>query len=547
MNIHLFHFALLVTVALNACNKRSYDPMASDNRKTLSSVATSATTLQCTAMPESINYSIYRMCSDNVRVGDITPFYDSVAGNYKLYFLKNIWSAAGQKHPWFGFVTSDFHNYTETASIIASASDPCAQDNSIGAGSLVKNGNTYYAFYTGHNPDITGCTNGVKREGVMLATSSNPVSGFVKNAGFATINTPAGIGYDENDNWRDPFVIRDNVNNNWLMLITARKNHNGAWRGVIAKYTSTDLLNWSYQGVFYDGGSNNYFNMECPSVFKYGSYYYLMFSDQSVNDASQRYVHYRKSTSLNGPWSMPAGPDRIDGNAYYAAKAVPDGYGDAYIFAWCHTLSGNTDSGTPDWGGNLVTHKIYALPNGDLATAIPHTVKAWLETASEPFTKNSQWGNVTNTVPGTESYRLISNADLDVANVLYNPVNRDQYMITATVSYASSSKDFGFFIGACDGYENTYQLRFVPSLNKFKFETKPRSQLDSTPVNDVPVTLAPNTNYKIQIVVEHSVVVVYINDQVAFTNRIYRAPNTNWGIFVDHSDATFSNITVTHP
>jgi len=531
----------------NACSRLPVDLEDLLAAHSAPNIETALNGLQCTAQAEQKDYSIYRMCADSTYIGDVAPYYDSSALNYKLYFLKDIWSAGGQKHPWYAFVSDNFHSYSETASILSSSGVTCDQDYAVGAGAVVKANNIYYAFYTGHNPDITSCTNGVKREGIMLATATNPTSVFTKNNSFATIYAPTGIGYDENDNWRDPFVIWDAAGNNWMMLIAARKNHNGSWRGVIAKYTSSDLLNWSYQGVFYDGGSTNYFNMECPGIFHFGGYYYLIFSDQSISSEKQKYVHYRKSTSVNGPWSLPSGPERIDGNAFYAGKAVPDAYGDAYLFGWCHTRSGGTDNGSWAWGGNLVTHKIYALPNGDLATAIPHTVKSWLETTQETIIKDSQWGNVTNTSSGTQSYRLISNADFDVANVLYHPVNRAQYLITTTFSYSSSSKDFGFLIGACDGYENTFQLRFVPSENKLKFEKKNRSALDSIPDNDVPLSLSANTSYKVQIVVENSVVVAYINDQVAFTNRIYKASNTSWGIFSDHSDVTFSNITVTHP
>lgn len=539
--------SLLAIALLPACSKPG-DESAKLNGLQKNALANAqGSGIQCAAQAEETDYSIFKMCADGTYVGDVAPWYDSAASRYNIYFLKDIWSGAGQKHPIYAFTSSNFYSYGETGSIVASSANTCDQDHAVGAGSVVKSGNEYFSFYTGHNPDITGCTNGVKREGVMLARSTSATTGFTKDTNFTTIYAPTGVGYDENDNWRDPFVIWDAANNEWMMLIMARKNHGGSWRGVIAKYTSSNLANWTYQGVFYDGGPTNYFNMECPGIFQFGSKYYLIFSDQSISSEKTKLMHYRVSNSLNGPWSMPSGSGRIDGNAFYAAKAAPDKYGDAYIFGWCFRRSGGTDNGSWTWGGNLVTHKIYALPNGDLATAIPHTVKSWLETNTQTLTKDSQWGNVTNTSPGTESYRLISPAFEDVANVLYDPIDRDQYLIKTTINYNSSSRDFGFLIGACDGYENTYQIRFVPAENKLKFEKKNRSLLDSIPENEIPLTLSPNTNYNVQIIVENSVVVVYVNDQVALTNRIYKASNTSWGIFSDYSDVNFSNLTVTYP
>ncbi len=65
--------------------------------------------------------------------------------------------------------------------------------------------------------------------------------------------------------------------------------------------------------------------------------------------------------------------------------------------------------------------------------------------------------------------------------------------------------------------------------------------------NDVPYLFAPNTNYDIQILIENSMLLVYVNNEVALTNRVYKASNTSWGIFADNSTVTFSNIKVTKP
>jgi beta-fructofuranosidase len=51
----------------------------------------------------------------------------------------------------------------------------------------------------------------------------------------------------------------------------------------------------------------------------------------------------------------------------------------------------------------------------------------------------------------------------------------------------------------------------------------------------------------VQIVIENSMLVAYINNEVALSTRIYRASNTNWGIFSDNSNATFTNIVVNKP
>lgn len=104
-------------------------------------------------------------------------------------------------------------------------------------------------------------------------------------------------------------------------------------------------------------------------------------------------------------------------------------------------------------------------------------------------------------------------------------------------------------IGACDGYENFYSLRFVPSQNRFRLDKTVRSGSTCITVayNDVPYVFSLNTLYDIQIVIESSILAVYINNEVALCSRVYKASNANWGIFADNSTATFYTIKVTKP
>ncbi|MDO7874485.1 glycoside hydrolase family 32 protein [Hymenobacter sp. ASUV-10] len=501
--------------------------------------------LVCTQQPEGTSYTIYPQCADGTAIGDVMPYYDSATNTTYSYFLKDIWNdATNQRHPWYAFKTTNFYSYSalSTGEQLSCASATCAQDFAVGTGSVTKKGSAYYAYYTGFNPNSANCTN--RKEGVMLATATALNQPFVKNTSFGTLYAPTGQGFDETDNFRDPYVYFDDASATYYLLVAARQNVAGTWRGVVAKYTSTDLTTWTYQGRLYDGGSTNFFMLECPQLFKIGDTYYLLFAD--INSKN---CYYRKSTSLAGPWSVPNGTARFDGNGFYAPKLITDQYGDRYLQAWVPRRAGSTDTGALQWGGNLITHKLYQLANKDLAVTIPHTLKSYLQAQPQAIVKNSQWGNVTNTGGGTQSYRLISTANNDVANVLYDPINLTRFKISTTVSYSSAAKDFGFLLGACDGYNQFYSLRFVPGQNRFSFDLTNRSNLTTTTVAtaDVPFPLQPNTNYTVEIVEENSVVVVYLNNVAALTARIYKAPKTSWGVFVDNSTATFSNILVTKP
>lgn len=525
---------------LNGCSSEALK----DSSATSDVALLTTSSLSCNAQTEQTDYSIYRMTADGNRIGDVMPYYDTTSNSFYVYYLKDIWNdATNKRHPWYGFKTTDFYSYSElsTGEILSCNTNSCAQDFALGTGNIIKNGSNYYAFYTGHNPNYpSSCV--TKKEGIMLATSTSLNANFTPNTSFATIYPPTGQGFDENDNFRDPYVFWDASSSQYIMLVSARKNVSGTWKGVIIKYTSTNLINWSYQGVTYDGGSQNFFMMETPEIFMIGNAYYLLFSD-----INSKYLYYRKSNSINGPWSMPSGYDRFDGTGFYAAKTATNGT-DRYIFAWTNILTGNTDSGTWAWGGNLAVHKLYQKANGDLAVAIPHTLKNKMETTNYTPVQNSQWGNVT-PLSGGLSYKLSSTANFDVTNIIYDPINLPNYKISTSVSYSNCNKDFGFMIGACDGYENFYNLRFVPSQNRFSLDKTVRSLLTSTTIayNDVPYTFSSNTLYDIQIVIENSILTVYINNEVALSSRVYKVSNTNWGIFTDNSTASFHNIKVTKP
>ncbi|MDO7851474.1 glycoside hydrolase family 32 protein [Hymenobacter convexus] len=530
----------LALLLAGGCDTRTPDAAPTPPASTPADAA-----LTCAQQPEGTNYAIYPQCADGTAVGDVMPYYDAASNTTYTYFLKDIWNdATTKRHPWYGFKTSNFYGYSDLAAgeQLSCSAPTCAPDFAIGTGSVTLRNGTYYAYYTGFNPNTGSCTN--PKEGVMLATATGLGQPFTKSTSFGTLYAPAGQNFDSNDNFRDPFVYFDAGTGQYSLLVAARQSVSGVWRGIIARYTSTNLTSWTYQGRLYDGGSTNFFMMECPQLFKLGSTYYLLFSDMDSKN-----VYYRKSASLAGPWSAPAGNARFDGPGFYGAKVITDKFGDSYIQAWLHRRAGATDTGAWQWGGNLVTHKLYQLANGDLALTMPHTLKSYLEATTPAFTKSSQWGNVTNTIPNTESYQLVSTANNDVANVLYDPINRTRFKISATVSYTSAGKDFGFLLGACDGYNQFYSLRFVPGQNRFSLDFTNRTNLTSTTVAtaDVPFPLQPNTDYTVDIVQENSVVVVYLNNVAALTARIYKAPKTSWGVFVDNSTATFKNIVVKAP
>ncbi len=499
---------------------------------------------------ESLDYLFYPLGDDRQAVGDVMPYYDAASGAFYIYYLKDVWNdAAHQRHPWYGLKTTDFHTYARLSAgqMLGCGNQANDQDYALGTGSVIKRGSTYHAFYTGHNPNYPSARVS-RREGILRAASPALNRPFAKQAGFATIYAPAGQGFDDHDNFRDPFVFYDAGAATYYLIVAARKNVNGAWRGVIVKYASSDLLQWTYRGLLYDGGPTNFFMMETPEIFKIGKTYYLLFSD-----IHSKNLYYRKSASPTGPWSSPAGADRFEGSGVYAAKTAANARGERYLFGWTNRFEGDADGGAWKWGGNLVVHRIYQKKNQDLAVAIPRTLKNYVEARSEPLEKKSQQGSVTRLAFNAHSYTLGGPADKRMGRVLFHPIHQTRYKLHAAVSYnggaGAAAREFGFLLGASDGHEDFYRFRFAPGQGRFRLEKEERSpQTATTPAaTDVPFPMKSGAEYTVDIVVENSLVVVYLNDVAALTARLYKVPGASWGIFAQNGTATFTKIVVTRP
>jgi beta-fructofuranosidase len=213
---------------------------------------------------------------------------------------------------------------------------------------------------------------------------------------------------------------------------------------------------------------------------------------------------------------------------------------------WTAKTENNLDSGVKTWGGNLVAHKLTQDSNDDLMLSIPDAVSSGIQ-SNITLELNREIGNFEKTGSNEESYKLTSSANNNVSAVFYEPIDAPRYLISTTVSYSNSNRDFGFFLGACDEKNNVMSLRFVPSENKIRLDKTLRASLSSSTSsdNETSFIFEPNVDYNVKVIIENSIVVIYVNNQVALTSRVYKAPNTSWGVFADNSSVLFKTITVT--
>ena len=301
--------------------------------------------------------------------GDCMPF--GHGDKFYLYHQRDTRKPGpfGEPFGWDLATTSDFVHYEDKGVAIPRGTDE-EQDQFIFAGSVFEAEGQYHIFYTGYNRDYPALG---KPSQVLMHAYSDDLVTWHKTQDALTF-TPQE-GYDPDD-WRDPWVIRDEENDQYLLILGARlQGPKTRQTGRTVKFTSKDLKNWKFEGDFW--APDLYTMHEMPDLFKMGDWWYLLTTEYSERSKTI----YRMSRSLEGPWIAPA-DDAFDGRAYYAARSCSDGK-HRYLFGWAATKTDNQDMNSWDWAGTFVCHEIYQRPDGTLGVKLPDSMLSAFEPAAE--------------------------------------------------------------------------------------------------------------------------------------------------------------------
>lgn len=447
-------------------------------------------------------------------VGDPMPFFDPVEKNFKILYLQDYRpNQAVTYHPIWGVVTSDAASYTSLGELI-----PCGSatelDAALGTGSTIYNDGVYYTFYTAHSPN-PATTSGIN-EAVMLATSRD-FKTWEKNR---ELIISGGDTYSNTD-FRDPFVFKGD-DNLFHMLVSTRLNG----KGVLAEYTSANLLAWTSAGVFMTMMWDRFY--ECPDLFKMGEWWYLVYSEQHDAIRKVQYFKGRSLEELKACTANDAGiwPDSkegfLDSRGFYAGKTASDGT-DRYIWGWCATRAGSSNTGNADWAGNLVAHKLIQHADGTLSLGEVPAIATLLaqSTAEADFTLTDN------------EYKLLSR--LGTANRISFTLKTSSPWDKFGVSFArgnDSEKYYSIIVNPENetvrklNYEEEGGIGFVSNADGYNF---------NTPADGI---------YNITIITDNSVVTMYINETVAYTTRVYGTARNCWSVNCYNGTIEVSNLKI---
>lgn len=466
---------------------------------------------------------------DYAWVGDLIPYYEN--GTYYAYYLHDPRITPGEfaeQTTWHLATTEDCRKFRYQGEAIARGGDDRPNKN-IYTGSVIKKGeNEYYAFYTAYNADIR--IHGKSVQSVMRASSQDLIHWETDEDFLFVADDCMYEAFD----WRDPFVFKNEEEGNYWMLLAARKKGGGAHRGgCTALCKSRDLVNWTCEEPFY--APEMYVTMECPEVFRMGSWWYLVFSTFSDRFTT----HYRMAKTLDGPWEIPK-DDVFDTRADYAIKTASDGQR-RFAFGWIASKAGNSDYGPWEWGGTMVAHEIVQEEDGTLRVKPTEAMKNFYDQVWP--VKDLCYYHCTAKEEAGET--TIQSETLGA--VLF-PVPEQGFELELTM-IPGKSAEAGVALHTDTGMENGYFLRMDLSGHTAAWDMWPRSVQGAYQwqiKGDVPCQvetsrkLPASDTYHIRIFREDDLCVLYINDCMAMSTRMYDHKGGYGGIYTVGGTASVS-------
>ncbi|MHC9537043.1 glycoside hydrolase [Dellaglioa sp. BT-FLS60] len=454
-------------------------------------------------------------------VGDVIPF--SKDGYAYLYFLYEDRKVPKTGMPWHLVRTKDYVTFEKIGEKLPSGGKSKDDFNCYTGSIVTDEKGVIHLFYTGNNPRTKDETGG-SLQLVMHATSTDDMKTWIKHE---------ELTFGPNDNyeiydWRDPFVIYDEEKKIWRMLLAARKKVGPERRrGVTAQCISTDLESWEITSPFWD--PDKFVAMECPEVFKWGDWWYFVYSEFSDGFTTQ----YRMAKHLDGPWTSPK-HNNLEGRAFYASKSL---FLDnrRYFTGWISTKEADSDDGAWQWAGTMSTLEAKQNIDGTLSFCLPSEVISNI--------KNKALKDLNVQLKREDGYQ---------SYMLSEKTNESTSYSKFIVDVSPDTKDWGVLLRASEDGDQSYVVRVEMNNNRLIFDRWPRKQLGSEQwqiSGDVPYYVElersidlSSGQHTLEILQEGTIGVIVLDHKVTMSVRMYDKLEGKLGLFVDDGEVNFMSL-----
>jgi len=460
-------------------------------------------------------------------VGDIIPFFSD--GEYHAFYLKRQEgredSPGVQLLIWAHAVSTDLVHWEELPNALGVGGHEDPDSKGCWTGSVIEGEGTFHIFYTGYSagegkyPPQTIC-HATSRD--LIHWKKDPTNPII---------VPETKWY-ENDDWRDPFVFRNGLENCYWMLVTARvRDGSTPRRGCIALAKSKDLKSWIVHPPLWK--PYLVYAPECPDLFRMGKRWYLIFSNVETR--------YRFAKELTGPWlSFPV--ESFDSERFYAAKTLTDGKR-RLLLGWMPSQKGGRDDGQWEWGGHMaLPREIFVQPDGSLGIRCPEEI---VRQFKDDIIRR---GLPVQYEVGTGSWSIndrsyIGRAE-DGSAIIRFPNIPDDYLLEAKVTLDSAAASAGFMLRMSERLESGYTLTLEPYAHRVAFRYW-RTWGDAAPHIERPLDISPGKPIGCQVFVEETLLEAFFNEQIVLSARMYNFATGQLCLFAQNGEASFAGLHLT--
>ncbi|WP_424532751.1 family 43 glycosylhydrolase [Sphaerisporangium viridialbum] len=464
---------------------------------------------------------VFRRSSSGVPTGDAIPFEHQ--GTTHLFFLSSPPDTLDYpdrvRTTWQHVASEDLATWRELPPALEPGPPGSVDGDGVWTGSVIERDGTFHLFYTGHRVGVRN------PQSICLATSTDLVT-FTKHEGNPILLPPPGC---EPVDWRDPYVFFNEAESRYWMVIAARLAEGPRWRrGCLMLATFDDLLTWTVeQEPLYVPGST--YCPECPEMWELDGRWYLVYSRFSEHVGTI----YRVADDPRGPFRAPA-DDELGGRRWYAAKSAPSRDRNGRVFfGWVHDRAA---TGRWCWGGDFAApREVRADGDGMLHVRLAESVARRFD-RPVPL-DGADTATITLDAVGSSADHILTPATVPSAYLVRCAFSGDDSPAAFGLMLRTDADLAGWYV-TFDRIRGSVHLSRSPyPLDDFWADLvgrgAERREVDGALAAEARVALAEGpVRAECAILVDGSVVEVYVNDEVVLTHRIDDSGDDELGLFV---------------
>lgn len=450
-----------------------------------------------------------------------SPFY--YKGYYHVFYQHNPAGPYWSQIRWGHLVSQDMIHWKYVKDAVAPTAGICPEGVWTGGAVIGPDGLPWLAITAGTNTSTWSGQN------IAFAHPKDPDDPYLSDwvvEDIAVITQPDDDSQGERDQFRDPFVWYDD--GVYYMVVSTSVPHAGGSGNV---YTSSNMREWEYRGYLYqngdpvtgahwecvvmlpisskDGSKTKYILFDCPQYtvdgFTVECYYWIGEFDKSTcrfiaDDDTPKLMDYGRGifTGQNG-------------FCYLTEEQEDAGYtyeqGRTIVYAIAQgKAAGTTQNKYAGWAHNFAMPvELWLSDNGELRFAPIEELESARDKKLYEYSGNGM--------------------DVQTANSAISDIRGDLLEIDMTVSIAPTE---GSYKGGIMVRYNPESAGLKNEMTKLIFSNDgvfiDRSQstmYSHIDIVDTHVWHTGDTEFKVKILLDRSMLEVYINDRVSFTTRIY--------------------------